>query len=314
MYIVVVGAGAMGSLFGGLLKEAGHDVVLVDVWQQHIDAINAHGLRIDVGDTVKTIGIPARRAEEVTKPAELIILFTKTTHAEKALADAKGLIGGNTYILTLQNGLGNVERIAKYVPIERIIVGVTNVPSGLIGPGHVCRKGEGKTAILSADGKIRPELETIQKYLKDAGLHGEISQDLFKAVWEKVAFNAAMNSLGAVTRLTDGVRGIVPEARTLAMSIVREVVAVANRKGIPAEADAVIASMENAFEHHFNHLPSMLQDVLAKRLTEVEAINGAVVKEAALLGMSAPVTESLYLLVRVIEQTYEQQISPGLTT
>jgi 2-dehydropantoate 2-reductase len=308
MNIVVMGAGAMGSLYGALMKEAGHDVVLVDVWQQHIDAINAAGLKLEVGEITKIIKIPAKRSREVTTPAELVILFTKNIHSEKALEEARGFIDSNTCVLTVQNGLGNIEKIQKYVPLDKIIVGVTNYPSDLVGPGHVRSKGTGKTQILSADGKIRPQLETIRQAIDEAGLHCVISQDVFAAIWEKVAFNAAMNSLCTVTGLTVGLMGATPQSHDLAIQIAKETIAVANKKGVPASEDAVLNMMEDAFKNHFNHMPSMLQDFLAKRTTEVEFINGAIAREAAQLGMATPVTAVLYQLVRALEQNYDKQI------
>ena len=309
MKIIVVGAGAMGCLYGGLMKEAGHEVVLVDVWQQHIDAININGLKLEVGDTTKIIKIPAQLSRDVTTQAELVILFTKNIHSEKALAEAQGFIGVNTYVLTVQNGLGNIEKIEKYVPLDRIVVGVTNYPSDLVGPGHVRSKGVGKTQILSADGIIRPQLETIRQVIDEAGLNALISQDVFVSIWEKVAFNAAMNSLCTVTRLTVGLLGATSESRELAIRIAKETVAVANKKGVPAREDVVLNMMEDAFRNHYSHMPSMLQDSLAKRTTEVEYINGAIAREAAQLGIAAPTTEVLYRLVRVLEQNYDQQVS-----
>lgn len=306
MNIVVVGAGAMGCLYGGLLKEFGHEVVLVDVWQQHINAINTYGLKLEIGEALKKIHIPAKRSEEVTTPAELIILFTKNIHSEKALEGAKKFIGATTYVLTVQNGLGNIEKIEKYVPRDRIIVGVTNYPSDLVEPGHVRSKGAGKTQILSADGKRRPELEVVRRAIDEAGLNCVISENVFASIWEKVAFNAAMNSLCAVTRLTVGRLGETSHSHEMALQIAKETVAVANKKGILAREEVVINMLEDAFKNHFNHMPSMLQDVLAKRTTEVEYINGAIVREAIELGMSTPITEILYKLVRVVEQNYNQ--------
>lgn len=309
MKIVVVGAGAMGCLYGGLMKEAGNEVILVDVWQKHIDAINTNGLKLEVGETTKIIKIPAKLSREVATQAELIVLFTKNIHSEKALEEAKGFIGVNTYVLTVQNGLGNIEKIEKYVPLDRIVVGVTNYPSDLVGPGHVRSQGVGKTQILSADGIVRPQLEIIRQIIDKSGLNAIISRDVFVSIWEKVAFNAAMNSLCTVTKLTVGPLGATSQSRELAIRIAKETVAVANKKGIPAREDVVLNMMEDAFKNHYSHMPSMLQDSLAKRTTEVEYINGAIAREAAQLGISAPTTEVLYQLVRVLEQNYDQQVS-----
>ena len=121
------------------------------------------------------------------------------------------------------------------------------------------------------------------------------------AIWEKVAFNAALNALTAVTRLDVGPVGDAPEGRELAARVVEEVISVAERKGIAARREAVMAAVAGAFAEHRGHKPSMLQDMLAGRPTEVESLNGAVVREAEALGMTVPITETLYLLVRTLE-------------
>ncbi|MHB8916445.1 MAG: ketopantoate reductase family protein [Desulfocucumaceae bacterium] len=304
MFVAIVGSGAMGCLFGGFLAEKGHRVVLVDVWPQHIEAINSNGLMLETGQGKKIIRIPARFAHEVEGQPDLVIVFTKTFYTEEALETARGFIGENTAVLTLQNGLGNVETILKYVPGDRIIAGVTSFPSDLVGPGHVRSLGSGQTKIMSGDGRITPRLEDFKKTLDDAGFNCEISDEVFASIWEKVAFNAALNSLTAVTGLTLGQLGAVPEGVELAHRIAGEVVEVANKKGVQARKEAVHGLIESVFVEHFNHMPSMLQDVLAQRRTEIESINGDVTREAEKTDVPVPTTEVLYKLVRILEQSY----------
>lgn len=222
----------------------------------------------------KNIPVTAGFGQELEGEPDLVIVFTKTFNTEKALEAAKRCIGREKAILTLQNGLENVEIIKKFALKERIIVGVTTFPSDLVGPGHIKSLGFGRTIIMSSDGKMNPVLESVCKVLDEAGFNCEISTGVYTSIWEKVAFNAALNSLTAVTGLTVGQLGAVPEGAELAHRIAGEVVEVANKKGVPARKDVVHGLIESVFVEHFNHMPSMLQDVLARRRAEIESING----------------------------------------
>jgi len=309
MKTLIVGAGAMGSLFGGLLKLKDFDVTLVDVSQKHIEAVNKNGLLLENETGKHVIRIPAKYAHEISEKADLIIIFTKTYHTKSALESVKHLIDEDTYVLTVQNGLGNVEKVSEYVDPSRVIVGMTNHPSEFLAPGQIRSIGHGKTKIMSADKKMNQMLKSVCDAFNSAGLPCEISPDVFCDIWQKVAFNVALNSIGCVTYLTNGGIASVPEGVTLANRVVEEVVMVANKKGFNVKLDQVIASVEDALAHHKHHLGSMLQDVLAKRQTEIETLNGAVVKEAKQLGLSVPFTEALYYLVRIQEQTYNSRVN-----
>jgi 2-dehydropantoate 2-reductase len=311
MYIVILGAGAMGCLFGGRLAEAGHRVVLVDVWPEHLDAINRDGLILETREGTRSISIPARRVEQVEEPPELMVLFTKSIHTAQALDSARHLLGSETRVLTLQNGLGNAEAVESFVSRDRIVVGMTTWPSDLVGPGRVRSLGEGMTKILSADARVTPNLKRISGALEQAGLRCEISPTVFVTIWEKLAFNAALNTLTAVTGMPVGVVGATDDGRELAYMIAKEVVAVANRKGVGASEATVLATVDEAFRDHGEHLPSMLQDLRAGRKTEIEAISGAVVREASPLGMTVPVTQCMYRLVRMLERGRHEKPGRG---
>lgn len=157
MKITVVGAGAMGSLFGGLLAEQGHDVTLVDVSTAHLQAIQSQGLRLHNDRGERNIrALRACRPEQAEGQPDLVLVFTKTLHTASALAGVARLIGPQTYVLSLQNGLGNVEVIGQHVSAERILIGVTTWPADLVGPGHVHSHGQGVVRLMSADGQDRP--------------------------------------------------------------------------------------------------------------------------------------------------------------
>lgn len=304
MRIVVLGSGAMGCLFGGLLSEGGHGVTLVDVSGAQIDAINANGLLLERDGEAHRVRVAAARAADVAGVPDLIMVFTKTLHSEAALESARGFIGGDTILLSLQNGLGNEDIMARYVPFSRIVQGVTTFPADLVKPGHVRSNGVGHTRIMSLDGVVTPSLETIRGALDDAGLNCEISPEVAVAIWEKVAFNSALNTLTAVTGFRIGAVADSPEATDLARRVAEEVVEVANRKGIGARREVVLATIAEALAEHRGHQPSMLQDMIARRRTEVGSLNGAVVREAKAVGLEVPFTEALYLLVRTLESSF----------
>ena len=307
MRIIVVGAGAMGSLYGGRLKESGQNVILVDVWTEHMHAINTSGLRLEQEKTVRAIPVPAYFAPEIKEKADLLIIFTKTFHSEEAIRSVTHVIDDETVVLTLQNGLGNVELLQKYFSPDQMIVGTTNFPSDLVGPGHIKLLGSGETKIM-AFGNCNPgKLETIRQALDEAGFHCAVVEDVFPFIWEKVAFNAAMNSLTSVTRLKVGHLGSTPEGRELAFQVADEVLSVAETKGLAVSKERVGKMIRDAFVEHYDHMPSMLQDMLAGKKTEIEAINGAVVREAA-AGTAVPVTEVLYKLIKILEITRSQSL------
>jgi 2-dehydropantoate 2-reductase len=302
MRIAVLGAGAMGSLFGGLLAESGQDVTLLDIDEAQLEALRNTGLLLttDRGER-RVVNFAARRPEEPGAAPELLIVFTKCLHTRAALSSLPHLLGARTFVLTLQNGLGNAETVREFVPEERILIGVTTWPALLLGPGRVSSHGDGQVRMMCADGVIRPELEAAARVLDAAGLNCEVDAQVWTAIWEKVAFNAALNSLCAVTGCSVDELDAVPDGRKLAMNIVDDVLAVARAKGIAVDGDRCRAKVLHAIENHRGHKPSMLQDVLAGRRTEIAAINGAVVAAAADCGVCAPHAEMFLQLVRVVE-------------
>ena len=301
MDITILGAGAMGCLYGARLCRGGHAVVLVDVRQEQVDAINADGLSLEEDGGTVGVRPAARLPAGVSGPAALVVLFTKAFHSAAALEGARAAIGSDTWILSLQNGLGHVEVIRRHVDDARIVVGTTTFPADLIGPGRVRTHGGGQSKIMAVAGGVTDRLRALAAAFTACDLATQIAEDVFVSIWEKLAFNCAMNALAAVTGFTVGQMGSAPEGRALADRVVVEVVAVARRKGIAADVERVRAVVAMAFREHTHHKPSMLQDLLAHRPTEIDAINGAVVREAAALGMEVPTTATLCDLVRLRE-------------
>lgn len=300
--ISILGAGAMGSLFGGLLAEAGHDVELLDVNPTQIAAVREHGLLIrnDAGE--RRLAVPIMRPEEARAQPDWLIVFTKAMHTQGALAAARHLIGPHTRLLSLQNGLGNAERLAAFADGSRIAIGMTTVPADLAAPGEVHSHGESRTRVVMADGSEDAALDALAAALTGAGLPCAVDPDASVAIWEKVAFNVALNSLCAVTRRTVGALGGDAGGRQLAHAVASEVLAVAQAEGLAVSLERAHATIDHALDHHGGHKPSMLQDLLAKRPTEIETLNGAVVRAAGHRGIEVPRTETLHALVKMAEQ------------
>ena len=301
MKVLILGAGAMGCLYGAAFHRAGCDVVLVDVNQPHLDAINAAGLELETRSGTEHLPIPARRPEEISAPVDLIVIFTKTFHTDTALAGIGAAIGPETWLLSLQNGLGNERRLAAHAAEERVMVGSSSMPSDLVGPGKVRSHGEGGSKLYPAFGGDPAFAQEVCELLTRGGLPAALEPDIHGAIWSKAIFNATMNPLCALTRRTPGFLGAHEESRALIHALVEEGVSVANAGGIAIPAQPIHDLTHVSVTDHANHEASMLQDVKAGRRTEVDAINGAIVEAARAAGVAAPLTETLWRLVKLEE-------------
>ncbi|MCA8037831.1 2-dehydropantoate 2-reductase [Burkholderia arboris] len=310
MKIAILGAGAMGSLFGGRLAESGEAVTLIDVNDAHLEAIRRDGLRIDDDRGERRIrtlhamrpeAANADAADTPDTPFDLLIVFTKSLHTRAALDGVRALLTPDTFVLTLQNGLGNVETVNAFVPIERILVGVTTWPADAAGPAHVRSHGAGTVRMMTADGAARPFAAAVADALSRAGLACTLDADVWAAIWEKVAFNAALNTVCAATGCTVDQLGHHHDGPRLALAIAAETAAVARAKGIAVDGARIARNVEHAIRDHRGHRPSMLQDVLAGRRTEIDAISGKVVAAARETGVAVPHAETLLALVRLID-------------
>lgn len=305
--IAVLGAGAMGSLVGGALAAAGASVTLLDIDDAHIEAVGRDGLRMSTPSGERVVALAAMRPEHLHENQDLVVVLTKQPQTRPALASIAAVLTPACHVLTLQNGLGNQEILEEVVPRERILLGVTTYPADLLEPGHVGCDGEGEIRLMAADGVERPLVGAIAGLLNAGGQRCVVDPDLASAIWSKVAFNCAMNSICALTNSMVGQLGADPDGRRLALDVVEEVVAVAGRAGVAVDLGAVLATVEHALDTHLTHLPSMLRDMLAGRPTEIASINGAVVAVAARLGQPAPLTSALQVLVRLAEASRRSQ-------
>jgi 2-dehydropantoate 2-reductase len=295
----------MGCLYAGAFHRAGAGVTLIDVDPGHLAAINSRGLELDTRAGVETLRLAALRPEHARETVDLVVLFTKTFHTDAALEGVKSIIGPATHAMTLQNGLGNDEAVARHVARERVIVGVSTLPSDLIGPGRVRSHGEGGSKIYPAYGGDAGFAQQVAGLLTAGGLPTVLEPDIRAAIWSKAIFNAAMNALCALTRRTPGFLGAHEEAGALIRAVVLEGVRAAQASGVAIEAEPILDLTVVSVTDHADHEASMLQDVKAGRRTEVDAINGAIVRAAQAAGVTVPVTETLWRLVKLEEAKLE---------
>jgi 2-dehydropantoate 2-reductase len=301
MKVLILGAGAMGCLYGAAFHRAGCEVAFVDVNRAHIDAINAQGLELETRAGTERLPIPARLPQEISDPVDLVVVFTKTFHTDAALAGVAAASGPRTWLLSLQNGLGNDERLAAHAAPERVLVGSSSLPSDLVGPGKVRSHGEGGSKLYPAFGGDPAFALEVCDLLTRGGLPAALEPDIHGAIWSKAIFNATMNPLCALTRRTPGFLGAHEESRALIRELVEEGVRVANASGIAIPAQPIHDLTHVSVTDHADHEASMLQDVKAGRRTEVDAINGAIVEAARAAGIAAPLTETLWRLVKLEE-------------
>ncbi|MFC6838100.1 ketopantoate reductase family protein [Halomarina ordinaria] len=300
MEIAVIGSGAMGSLYGGTLAEAGHDVTLVDVWEEHVRTIEESGLRLTDDDGERAIPVRATTDPGTVSPPDLALVFVKSTQTDVALDGARPLLDERVDVLSLQNGLGNAEDIAGYVPERNVVAGVTTHGATLEGPGRVFHAGSGPTRIGRYFVDDDDRVDAIAGAFTAAGLPTTVSDAIRDDIWEKVLVNVGINAPTALARVENGALARTQEGRRVVEAAVHEAVAVARHEGCTIRDD-IVDHVVDVAERTGTNASSMLQDVRAGRETEVERIHGAVVRRAARHDLAVPVNRTLADLVRLAQ-------------
>lgn len=299
MKICIVGCGAIGSLFAAhLARLKDVEVWAYDVDQRHVDAISAKGLRLS--GVTDLISHPKASTDANQIPqCEFGVIATKTLYTRPAM-EATARIFSDGAVCSVQNGVGAEEIIAEYVP--RVIRGTTFPAGHIIEPGHVGQDTGGKTTIGPFEPKpaSMDEVRQLADAMTRSGMQTVALEDARGAQWTKVIFNASTNPIGALTHLPHGVACDQERLRKLISGLVGEGVAVSDALGITLEMDPE-KLIDHAREVAYNHKSSMLQDVLAKRSTEVDALNGGIVQFGKQLGISTPLNEAIYALITALE-------------
>jgi len=311
MKITVAGAGAMGCRFGSALFEAGHEVLLLDGWREHVAAINAAGLTVSSEEGSRVVRVPAALFPAAREPADLVIMFAKATQTASVAAASAGAIGPGTLVLTLQNGLGNIEALRSYVPEDRLLAGTTTLGTELLGPGHIRALGSGETALGALGPGSSDHAERTRLTLAAAGLPTRVAADALGVIWAKVAFNCVMNSLCAIASIPVSALGLYGGFDTVASGILGEVAAVAAAEGVTVDTEAALRLMKAQFDPAASgdHLASTLQDLMNGRPTEIAHLNGAIASRAQAHGIEAPLNALITQLIQLLEATWPRRVT-----
>ena len=302
MRIAVVGAGAMGGSYGGLLAVGGEDVGLVDARADQVEAIRNDGLRISGVFGEHVVRLPAAGSPEGLEPpegawADLVIVFTDSNATREAARAASHLLAPQGCAITFQNGIGNLEALQEELGTERVLGGSSMCSALVEAPGHVVMTHRGPTSIGELDGRRTNRLQRVAAALERAGFEVHVKDDVNTQIWTKFILNSAINALCATTGLRLGEVARLPEMDVLQDRVLDEAFALVRAKELPIDEAGVRATVKAQCRLKFSR-PSMLQHVEAGRRTEIDAINGALVRESRKLGLAAPCNEALTALLK----------------
>ena len=307
MKIAVVGAGAMGSLFGGRLSQSGHQVLLYDINREHVETIQTDGLVIEdlASGTQETCRPIATTQAEDLRVAEILIIFVKSAATEAVARQFSEITGVGTIAVTMQNGLGNEAILKKHFGEQRTAAGVTSQGATFIGSGRIRHAGRGPTHLCMSD-RNNEKLEDFVDALNQAGLDTELEENIEDLIWSKLIINVGINAVTALTGLPNGRLLEFPDCKALMADLVAEAVAVAEKRGVHLTYPDPLEMVYTVAEKTGGNRSSMLQDFDRKRQSEINFINGAILQEAEALGLEVPANRAVTRLVRIQDALHRQ--------
>jgi len=300
MRVCVVGAGAMGSVFGGLLAHVGHDVTFVDTWEENVAAINASGVRLD--GVKGELRIPANAVVGLPHglEADLAMIWTDANNTRRAAVTAAAALAPGGFAITLQNGIGNVETLVEVLGKPRVAAGSSMCSAAMRGPGHASFTHMGMTSVGEIDGGGSARVERLREALAQARFEVRVHPDIMALVWSKFAHNCAVNAICATTGLRVGEVARVAALDRLQDHVIDEILAVTRAKGITLDDPDFRAHVKAHCWKKFNR-PSMLQHIEAGKRTEIDALNARLVEEGRRLGVPTPYNDALACLLKGVE-------------
>ena len=300
MKIAILGAGSLGSVIGGRLAGARHAVTLINRNPAYVEAVRRNGLILEEAGRRDAIAADAATSPEGLGPVDLLVVLVKSADTEAAIRAAAPLLGADTMVLSLQNGLGQEAVLIEAVGAARVIGGKTYVGGVMRAPGVVSAGSIGRRTIIGElDGPPTPRILSLAETFTAAGLPTRAATDLLAEIWDKLLVNVATGALGAITGLDYGNLYTIPEIEQTALAAVAEAMAVARAAGITLSTTAPGEAWHRASEGlPFGFRTSMLQSLDKGRLTEIDAVNGAVVAEGRRLGVPTPVNATLVACVK----------------
>eukprot|EP00435_Cladocopium_sp_Y103_P064121 s689_g25.t1 len=311
MKIAVLGCGAMGSIYAAFLSEH-HEVTAIDVWHEHVQAINSVGLRVEESTgkvwTVKMTAIAATAAHSHLGQFDLAIIATKASNVAEAARTAAAILKDDGLVLSIQNGLNCTEVLEQLD--RRVFLGVaSSFGACMKAPGHAFYEHLGRIligAMKATDSQSLDSLDLIVQACKEAGLLAEAVDDIQQVIWRKLINNCA-NGACSICGTTVGEMMANEHLCQVAMACAREVSEIAQAKGILAPDFDVDEHVTSFNEKVAGAKPSMLQDLLAGRPCEINGLNGAIAAQAAQVGLSAPVNATVANLVRALERPLKRR-------
>ncbi len=305
--LAMLGAGSLGGLFAHHLALGGADVHVIDLWKDHVEAIRTYGLRLQTGDEIITSPVrkATTRAEEVG-PVDVLVLFVKTNASREALASASPMVGPETVIVTLQNGLGNAEVIRELYPRQTVLYGLTTLTADLLMPGLIAPRSTegGMTDLWTVDSKNLKPVGHFVKLLTSGGITARVTPDIDLSIWKKLVVNCALNGLCAITDLTceqlcaqEGIWKILDK-------IADETSALARARGVLLESKNARSFLREVAQASAEHYPSMVFDIRKKRPTEIDSLNNAIVRGSQSIGLDASANQVVVALIKTLELNY----------
>lgn len=307
MHVLILGAGAMGSLVGARLARTGAAVTLFSTNRQHISTIREEGLLIEELNGSKSRHVLTAWDEpgKISEKVDLTIVLVKSYATAEAVTSIKDHCHAGTVFLTLQNGVGNWEHIAEVVGRDSVLVGSTAQGATLVAPGRIRHGGNGATSIGETQGPPTDRVHSTVELFREAGFEAHASGQMEQLIWEKLQVNVGINAITALTGIRNGVIARLDVARDLSKAAVLEAMEVARAKGFTIREDMVDRVIAVALATAINR-SSMGQDADRRKRTEIDAINGAIVRFGEEMKIATPVNRTLTQLVKILEASYEQ--------
>lgn len=300
MKIVVIGAGAMGSIYGGHLSTH-NEVYLVDTNQAVVEQINKEGLKIDENGVTNLYHPKAVVSAEGIGEADLVILFVKAIFSRAALESNRGLIGPATRLLTLQNGAGHEDLLMEFVPKERVVIGTTEDNGAVLGMGHVRRGGVGNTNVGLLVEDTEGFLDTLKEAFDSCGFHVKVHENIQQLIWDKLFTNVSLSAVTGILQVDMGYIAANEYAWKMTKKLIHEAVVTATALGLTCDEEAIVAKVKATSEASPNGITSIRADLANGRKTEVDTISGAVVRAAAKCGVEVPTHEFVVNMVHAME-------------
>ena len=303
--VAIVGAGAMVSVYAGLMASAGHEVFAITLWKDHVEAMTRHGLRVEGASGDRTVSVHGSTSTDGIGPCDLVIIATKAAYVEAAARSALPLLGPETSVQTIQNGLGSAERVAEIVGPDKVAVGVVGgFGASLRAPGHVHHNAMEMVRFGAYAGLPRTALEAGAEIWRSAGFKVALFDDIDRMVWEKLIMNVAFSATSCLTGMTIGQVLADSNAWQVARDCALEAVEVAAARGIKLQVGDPIEHIRSLGAKMPDARPSMLLDHLARQRSEIEVINGAIPREAAKVGLATPINATVVALVKAREANF----------